>query len=274
MSEAQPPSPARVSGRIVGNPAWRLVDDDGYLVVTAGADEVWVVDDVPGSIASELARCWTPNPPHSAELSGQAARAVEQLRALGAVGPDVALPPQPRLGLAWCGEPVDALDAALRRAWPTWTTPRHPPDLLVVVRTTGTLHSLADAAPAWVRTGVVHLLADLAAEHTIALGPLVVPGHTACVGCAAGRIAARWGDPPPPAQPLATSAAPVLTVAGLIVHQLGRVLAGHYDLVDRVVSLDLDSLALTSSPCLRASACPSCGGVASDGRLELPWSTR
>jgi len=250
--------------RVVGDPAWRLLDQDGYLVVTAGADEVWVIDDLPGALADELAACWSAEPPESNALSAQAQRALEHLRSLGAVGPQLALPARPGVGVVFVGEPVRAFIEALARLWPD-----EGDDLQVIVRTNAPLRRLAERAGEWADP---HLLVDLASHHTLTLGPFVVPGLSACVGCAAGRVAARWGDPEPPPVPAATAAAAAETAAALVVTQLERIAAGHYDLADATVSLDLASLETTRSTCLRSASCPSCGSLVTDGRLELPWA--
>ncbi len=49
--------------RVIGDPGWRLFEQDGLLVASAGTDEVWLVDDVPGTVLDELAPCWSEAPP-------------------------------------------------------------------------------------------------------------------------------------------------------------------------------------------------------------------
>lgn len=144
-------------------------------------------------------------------------------------------------------------------------------DLLVVVRTTAGLATLSTRAGEWIADGRPHLLVELTGLRTVSWGPLVVPGHTACLGCLAGRVADRWGDLAPPPTPGSTAPAGAAVAAGALAHQLDRIRAGHLDLIDRTVSLDLDTLRGTESTVLREVDCPWCAPVLPDGRIDLPW---
>ncbi|UFU07070.1 TOMM precursor leader peptide-binding protein [Ruania halotolerans] len=277
------PAPTRAR-TIVGAPGWRVSDEGGYLVATAGPDEIWVVDDVPGTIAAELAGCWSPEPPTPADLSPAALLAVEQLRAIGVFGTPVMLSPL-ALALRFAG--TDSPDfraafAALCRmhGWrlfdhvdqPDGGRPSSVDVVTIVVRTTATLAATAQLTGELVRAGDLHLLCDLSSAHTLALGPFVAPGHSACVGCLAGRVQSRWGDPAPPSTPGAASGAGAQAAAGLLAHQLRLAVEGRFPLVDACVSIDLDSLESGRSPCLRSAQCSLCGGIVTDGRLSLPWA--
>lgn len=296
-----------LSRPVVGDPAWRLLEQDGRLVATAGSDEVWVVDDAPGTVLTELAACWGPTPPLPDQLSPQARLAVEQLRSVGALGPRVELPAEAQVATVALGAPEPGWDAALEAAlretgWRTTepgaggagsgepgavggpgTTDEPGPtdepgaaggadaaDVLVAVRTTARWAQVAEAAAAWVRTGRLHLVVDLAAAHTVAVGPFCVPGHTACAGCLAARVMARWGDPEPPARPGATRPAGLSVAAGLVASQLEQATRGDFPLVDRTAAVDLRTASSTTSPCLRTPRCP-CSELVTDGRVELPW---
>lgn len=256
---------------LVGNPQWRLLDADGALVVTAGGDQVFLVDDLPGAVADELAACWSDQPPTLEQLSPNARRAFEELRAIGAIMPGgVPAGPELSVGIRWVGSGVPGFADVVKAELDTRLLASDP-QLVLVVRTTGTLRdliALADDAELQQRP---HLLVDLAAHHTIALGPLVIPGFTACLGCFAGRVSRRWGDPEPAPRPGATSPAAALAAAGLALAQVERVASRRFDLADHTMSLDLHTFEARHSAVLRWSGCPSCAHATTTGRVPLPW---
>lgn len=258
---------------VVGNPAWRLLEQDGRLVAAAGSDEVWVVDDAPGTVLAELAACWGPTPPTPDRLSPQARLAVEQLRSVGALGPRVELSTAPRVATVVVGAELPDWSGALARAIDGSSWESDEPgdaDVLVAVRTTATWECVREEARGWVAAEQLHLLVDLAAAHTVAIGPFAVPGHSACAGCLASRVMARWGDPEPPERPGATGPAALAVAAGLVATQLESALQGDLTMVDRTAAVDLRTATATSSPCLRSPRC-SCSELVTDGRVELPW---
>lgn len=253
----------------IGDPRWRLFEQDGLLLASAGTDEVWLIDDVPGSDAAELAQCWSAHPPFPSDLSPRARLALAQLRSLGAVRPEFDPGPEPTVGMIIVGTPVAGLADSIA-AWRPFVPPEGA-DVVVLVRTSARWDQVVAVAADLVERNVVHLFVDLAAQHTISLGPLVVPGHSACAGCLASRVGWRWGDPPLPVEPGATDGSAGAVVAGLVHRQLDLLTAGRFELVDRCVSLDLATLVSTSSPCLRTARCSICADVVTDGRLTLPW---
>lgn len=256
---------------LVGDPAWRLVEEQGVLVATGGGDQVWVVDDLPGSVAAELAGCWSDNPPRYEDLSAQALRAVEQLRSLGAIIPGgLSAGPTMTVGIVWCGEDVDAMaDPLASLLGPRWTSAADA-DLVVVVRSTLPLADVPAAISDVAHRP--HLFVDLASHRTIALGPFVVPGYSACLGCMTGRVRRRWGDPPPPSIPGATAPAIALMAAGWTAAQLDAIATGRYELLDRTHSLNVLTGEATTAPVLRWADCPQCARAVTTGRVSLPWA--
>jgi bacteriocin biosynthesis cyclodehydratase domain-containing protein len=254
---------------VIGDPRWRVLVIDGRLVATAGTDEVWVIDDTTTEIVDELQACWSATPPLHSALSAHAQLAVAELRGLGAVGPGLPSGRNLTTGLVWSGDPSDHFAEAMGLV----RTIRDPEDanVVVVVRTTSTLADWAAAAEPHFRRGAVILPLDLGAAHTVAIGPLVVPGHGPCLTCLVGRITRRWNDILPPPAPGATEPGAASIAAGMVDRQLTQLSLGHYPLAERTVSFDIDELAATDSPCLRSAWCPLCSSVESDGRLDLPW---
>lgn len=250
---------------IVGNPAWRVLDQDGVLVVTGGADEICFVDDVPGSVAAELAACWSAQPPTRDQLSPDARRAVTQLEPLGVLTPRVRLAATPVLGFEGDDVGLAPLVTDLL-GWPT----EGPTEFGIWVRASSPWRDASTGNR--LNAGTPHLIVDLAASHTIAIGPLVIPGHTSCVSCLAGRVAMRWGDPEPPSAPGAAARPALEIAAGLVAWQAQQVVQGNYALANRTASLDLTTLASTISPVLPSASCPQCGDLGGDGRVRLPWA--
>jgi hypothetical protein len=234
---------------LAGSPGWAVAAESGHLVVTAGADAVWLLEDVPGDVAQFVARFWSDAPP--LDVPDPAKPVVAQLTGLGALRPAGAAAPPPRaFRLLFAGDPVDLGLAA------------DPNGLTVVVRTNA---SLLDAADAAADLTTPHVLVDLAYQHTVALGPSVFPGDTACLACLAGRVGTRWGDPQPPARPSA------IDDAGLAGMLLARAVRGTA-LVNATVSIDLDDLSTRREALWPAPGCPSCRQWRPPGTIALPWS--
>jgi bacteriocin biosynthesis cyclodehydratase domain-containing protein len=138
------------------------------------------------------------------------------------------------------------------------------PDLLLVVRTTGTLVDLVEVAR---ETTVPHLLLDLAYHHTAAIGPFVVPGSGACLACLAVRAGRRWGDPPPPPHPGAVASDFPISLA---LQAVQNILGGSLALLDAVVTVNLDEFTTTRESVLPAADCEICPALPV-GRVSLPW---
>jgi bacteriocin biosynthesis cyclodehydratase domain-containing protein len=117
-----------------------------------------------------------------------------------------------------------------------------------------------------------HLLVDISYHHTLALGPYVVPGQTACVYCLGNRVLRRWGEAVVPTMP-AVAAQPA-RIAALVAPLLDQpaLLLGY---LERSVWLDLHRLHGERDRVLRLPWCPACQGGATwqAEPLSLPWRT-
>ncbi len=263
-----------MSGLLVADPAWRAQVRAEGLVVFAGADLVYLVPDVPRSDAEEVAALFGAGPVDPGRLAPSARALLPQLQSLGALRPaalpQAAAPRALRVATQVLGDPTPALRAALAAAFAPVTAPDEP-DVLLLVRTTARLAEVAALGDALVRAGRTHLLLDLAHHHTAALGPLVVPGASACLGCLVQRAGQRWGDPPPPPEPGA-AADPGLPVA-LAAHAVRDLGSGSLALLQRTVAHDLRALTATAEDVLPSADCASCARPSS-GRIALPWEDR
>lgn len=255
---------------LVADPAWRAEVRSEGLLVHAGADESYLVPGLPGDDAERIAALFglsTQRLLDPVGLPTEAAVLVRQLTSLGALRPaDLPQPDAPReldVRVHALGDLAAPLGTALINRFPGG----EGADLTLLVRTGATLRALTEAATE-LASGGPYLLLDLAYHHTISLGPLVVPGHSACVGCLAARAAARWGDPEPPRRP--RSSTHVELAVALAGHANARIGAGSLDLLERVVSFDTDALTSTAEHVLPSADCEVCPGL-DTGQLRLPW---
>jgi len=258
----------------VADPAWALVHDPGLLVLHAGADELFAIEDVSDAVAVELLALWREPLMDPDALSQEAGDIFEQLKSAGIVRNAIAPRRAYALGLRFAGAPDGALTAALAAALPgriALAGDDAEADLALIVRTGGTLAELTGDGYAELTTP--HLLLDLAFGHTICLGPLVFAGQTACLACLSGRISHLWGDLAPPPRPRMTEH-PGLA-AGLAALAAGEILLhDSRALVNRTVSHDFATHAVRSASVYRLPMCPACSppAPARRGSIELPWA--
>jgi bacteriocin biosynthesis cyclodehydratase domain-containing protein len=251
---------------------WRLIyDSGGLLVLSAGADRLYALEDVTEAAAAELISCWEHEEFNDGQLSVDGrellARLVEcrllEARTSGPVG---------RIVVRWAGEREAALEHRLTELLAgsdRLLLVRDAAELVLVIRTTA---RLVDLYPGGQREAAPHLLLDLAYDHTISLGPLVLAGETACLGCLAGRINHFWGDPQPPPRPAILRAAPI--AAALAVHELERIVDGDYTIAGATFAYDLESRRTVAGAVYRLPWCPVCGdGGESTGIAALPWAS-
>ncbi|MDO5692510.1 MAG: TOMM precursor leader peptide-binding protein [Pseudomonadota bacterium] len=260
---------------------------DTSLLLSGGADESYWLDELPDTTAAQAVLAAWHAAPETQPSRWQAlladartAAAVRQLRHVGALVPASALTTPARLVLHWLGEPLPALQAALT-ALPglELTTDDDAGDdtrLTVVIRSNApwpqALAAYQQAPPRG-----THLLVDLAHHHTLCIGPLVVPGDTACVACLGHRIAHRWGEAPLPPVPAAQAAWPL--VAALLAQALHASTGQRTRLawIEQTTSLNLHTLTSQREAVYRQPHCPVCGASAlpepaTSGRLDLPWA--
>jgi hypothetical protein len=260
-----------VAVRYVPSDRWSLRSDGELLILSAGADEIYAIEDCTADAAAELTAAWEREAIDSASLSADAGRLVGRLVAAGIVEPELPAGRAWRVALRYVGDRPRPLERAFLAALESSLAlePSEPGcgDLAVVVRTNGRLTDLYDGTP---EPGP-HLLLDVAFDHTVSLGPLVFPGDTACLGCLAGRIGRYWGDAPPPAAPTVQRHATL--VASLLALALEKVAAGDTGLVNETVSWDLRRWEIARNAVYKLPWCPFCGEERESlGSIDLPWA--
>jgi bacteriocin biosynthesis cyclodehydratase domain-containing protein len=168
-----------------------------------------------------------------------------------------------RVALLWVGQPALAfaewLDLLCKRRADIAVVSDVLPDadLVLVIRTNDTLQQASALTSGETRP---HLLIDLAYHSTLVVGPFVVPGQTACLGCNAGRLMHLWGDMQPPVLP-AMNAHVELAAAVIMEHmQTFRTRGTINALVGNTWALDTATWESRLHPVFRLPWCPVCAG--------------
>ncbi len=243
------------------NQTWTAHVNEGRLYISAGADRVYLVDE----LNSEQAACF-----YQAYQQNCWKRLLDQdpvfhtvtrnLLALGALYYSGATRKTCRVALRWAGrissELANWLDVLFnRRGDIEAVSSPHEADLVLLIRTNGTLQQASEQVCDEMRP---HLLVDLAYHSTLAIGPFVVPGQTACVGCLAGRLMHLWGDVQPPDKP-AMNSHMELTGAIILEHLESFRSRGTINaLVGNAWALDTSTWESRFHPVFRLPWCPVC----------------
>ena len=251
------------------SPQWCLEDLGEQIQFNAGADLIYVINDLDQVTSAELIRIWQNGAVDPRSITSSRVRGiVSELITAGVLMPTVVTNEPYTVTLQWCGDQGEAISAEIRRLWsPSWIEPAQSgtgtPDVVVVIRTNGSLQALSEIHPA-----SPHFLVDLSFHHTISLGPLVYPGDTACFRCLATSTELRWGAPQPPALPRATTF-PALGAA-LAVAEIEAARQGRSRLINRTVAYNIDAHEVIESVVLRRPGCSRCDDTAVEvtGRID------
>jgi len=262
------------------SPEWTLVLEEGRLILSGGADALYLVDEVSGAAATALAEAFAADRLEALDVPGLGLeRALVRLERIGAIVRARPTPAAP-FAVALGGTPA-AIDAALVSTIALLAgdgvsiVTDGAAALTVLVRVSGTLAELAESSA---RLDGPHLLVDVAQRETLVLGPLVWPGETACLSCLAGRVVRAWGDPPAPTAPRASRAHAL--IAGIVVEELRRfaALGDLPRLVERTTAIELETWRTRSERVHRLPWCPRCFPTGPEGRaygagsFALPWT--
>jgi bacteriocin biosynthesis cyclodehydratase domain-containing protein len=263
---------------LFASPQWTLFMDAGRLFASAGADEMYLLDSLDAAQAEKLLQaCRSGDLDRIGDEDAAFAPIVAQLLEIGALFRGRRAPlARMALALRWSGAPLPGLQTGLleqpgSETW-AWTSADDEADLCLIVRTNG---SLAQAAEAVADVRTPHLLVDLAYQHTLSLGPLVKRGQTACLACFAGRITRHWGDQPVPQSPgMLEHHRLAASLVALQVQRFQR-FGTCPELIERLWSMDLNSLSSRFDALHRLPWCPQCfpdQAAMDGGRLPLPWA--
>ncbi len=266
------------------NPAWKLFVEEDKLFITSGGDEIFLVDEATPQQARAIGLACEQRDfsalsaiPGCADILAalEGAGALFSARA-GADTPGRDVFESLKIHCLWQGKPQAPLPELLARfitARPglRLVESREEADILLVIRCSGSIELLPDA---YQSLETPHLLADLAYNHTISLGPLVIPGHSACLNCFAGRLVRHWGNPPTPEEPQAGKHYEL--IAAFILEQLltFKKFGNCPSLINRVIAFNLNDFSSQGEKVHRLPWCPFCfppEKLEGSGSFELPW---
>lgn len=287
------------AGSLRWSRAWTVEPRREPLTLSAGADRRVVIDGVDPGTRSAVER-WAGLESAVVPVGPEQRLVVDRLVALGALVPAASEPARAGVGLVGEAEVIAEL-ARLLRPGPLAETaddavdetvgeivgesvggvgPSTGEDLVDAVAPGAAAEPSGDGTPivavrtgtAWpsVATERLHLGLDLSLHHTIVLGPLVVPGASACLGCFDSRLARRWAPPVVPSRPTVLDALPV--AAALLRVQLDLVAAGSSPLVNATVAWDLERGTTDRQMLYKFPGCSTCDPASAVGRVPLPWA--
>lgn len=116
----------------------------------------------------------------------------------------------------------------------------------------------------------IHLAVDTGNHHTIVLGPLVVPGVTACSNCLDVRIGHRWPTITLPDQTKLEQSTSLL--AALISLHLKLAFEGRSPLLNGTSAFNTETGAAVNEPLLKTALCQECARP-TNGKIQLPWES-
>lgn len=248
----------RMSLALAWSPSWTIAGTErGSVVLSAGGDRRVAIDGLTEGTVGATERWWGGGRIEAAE--GDERRLLDRLVALGAVVPVGA--PGLAVDLVGDGDPSLLARLADRLGEAGVRVAGEPDALAVVVRTDGHWPTPPPQ---------VHLGLDLGLHHTVVLGPLVVPGATACTRCAEQRAARRWGEPSLPPVPAVTRH--LGAIADLLAIQVELVAAGTSPLVNATIAWDLERGTTDRQSVFKMVGCPRCDHGPVPGRVELAWA--
>jgi hypothetical protein len=244
------------------DPGWAAHEDGDAVVVHAGADLVYEVSDLDAPQRARLVTWFAGSPITDGDLGDRHTDVVSLLLSLGAIHVERK---SATVEVMWIGDVDAELQHSFVRTLREFDVVVESSEtaFLLVVKTNVGMYDCALQTDELVSVGRTHLLCDLGFDHTVTIGPTVVPGQTACVRCVAERIGGRWTDTIPPRKPHAVRDG-AMAVATL----LGRVLRktqpaedgtpGVFPFLNEVITLDLDRVVTTCDRVFRSPWCSAC----------------
>ncbi len=243
---------------------WAAVEDGDVVVVHAGADLVYEVHDLGGRQRAAVVGWFAGAPVVAGQLGNRHDDIISLLTTLGAIRRSWS---SSAVELRWVGDVDGAIQSLFIRTLTdvgiNVVSGDDSDALLMLVKTNVSMYECAFVSDELVAAGRTHLFCDLGFDHTITIGPTVVPGQTACVRCLAERIGGRWTDTVPPAQPNAIRDG-AIAMAALLARSL-RLAAPSADgspgvlpFLNEVVSINLDRLGTTHDRVFRNPWCSAC----------------
>jgi bacteriocin biosynthesis cyclodehydratase domain-containing protein len=254
------------------NDIWSLQYENGLLVLNAGADYIYAVEDLNETVAEEILDLWKTNFEQTSYLSNRAKEILEELKSAGIVQIEFLNKETLNFDLRYLGSSNQAVfkkvSQIIEEDSLLHLTDSSKSDFTLFLRTNSVWKDILDNY----NEKNPHMLVDISFHHTISVGPLVIPRETACLGCLVGRITNLWGDPKPPATPKIQEYE--CLIASIIVTELKKIAENNQGLVNRTVSFNFEDYKVQSDALYKLPWCPFCGQedeMNKIGSVELPW---
>lgn len=253
----RPPAPG--TARLVWSPQWCTESGSPTeLVLSAGADRRAAIDGLaPAHL--ELVAGWSAGWP--VEVPAGVGPLIDRLVEIGALRPETAA--VPAIGLVGT-DPIASELAGLVTA--ARLVPVTDAEVVLMVRTGAGWPT--DGPP--LAADQLQLGIDLAFHHTVVIGPLVVPGASACLACLDARVDGFWDRAGVPAAPGVQRWLPA--IAALVDVQLDLIGQGRSPLVNATATWDLERAAASVEHLYRMTGCPSCQPTPVPPRVSLQWA--
>jgi hypothetical protein len=264
------------------SPRWNLLIEDGKLLITKGADEIYLIEELTGKDSEIIYESYKNRKIHEIKANTTDEKilgVISKLEKAGVIykkseGTDSSKPVN--FSVIWIGNPNQKVFSLLEQFSKNteqlrFATGVNSPDILIMIRTST---KLAEAMKDYKKIKLPHLFVDIAYDHTLSLGPLVFPGETACLGCFIGRITRNWGDAEPPQLPNVSDSHEL--IASMILEQMRtfQKIGSCPELIEKATTFNLSDLTTKTDSVFRLPWCPICypdklkEGL---GSFELPW---
>ncbi|MCX7928088.1 MAG: hypothetical protein N2558_00185 [Patescibacteria group bacterium] len=265
---------------------WNMLIEDGKLIITKGADELYLVEELSGEDCQKLYQAYKENKIHkfknNSTVNENILQVISKLEKAGVIyKKDASYSESKPVGFAirWIGASNKKIFHWLKKFVEKEEklfiqNESDGANLMVIVRTSG---KLSEVMRDYENIKIPHLFFDVAFDHTLSLGPFVFPNETACLGCFIGRITRNWGDANPPLVPNASSSGEL--IASLILEQVRtfRNIGSCPELIEKTLTLNLNNLTTKIDHVFCLPWCPICYPEKPQeglGSFELPWTLR
>ena len=251
------------------NKNWNMIMEDKKLFITRGADEIYFLDEAKDEMVSPIFCAYENDNWDNLAANKDYDDIIRILKQTGFIYKNqIEAKKDLRLSIQYFGDESNKLSKALQNMRDvTYESGGH--DLLLIIRTNSPLIKILDS---YSTIEAPHLFIDLAYCNTISIGPLVYKGETACLSCFVGRLATRWGDPPPPEEPYASTKTEL--IVALIQEKVEEYLTyGNCpDLINNVWSFNTKHFSATFDGVHKLPWCPVCSRHENEA-LSLSWVT-
>jgi bacteriocin biosynthesis cyclodehydratase domain-containing protein len=260
---------------------WNLLLEDGKLLITKGADEIYFIDESDKRSSEIIFNAYKEDLLDDLAVKKKHLKTIiEKLERAGVIYKRIESIKVPtnkiEIFIEWIGNKNDEifglLESFIKKSEDIHiSNDKNKADVLFLVRSSGKMSELLKN---YNEIKIPHILIDLAYDHTLSIGPLVFPGETACLGCFVGRITRNWGDAMSPQTPRASQSNEL--IAALIFENIKtfQVSGSCPELINQVWSFNLKDFTTKYDKIFRLPWCPICfpeKPQEGTGSFELPW---